>query len=586
MSKNNSLTTLSKSATGSAPNLRQGPTYLAEPKDSTSINDITAELAEENQRRLNDVGGGIGRFFRWIFSGSKKDTTRAPEAPKKTFYQKLDEAIEKKPKKSEFYIQKKDSYLTIPSPKIYDPRINAAEKSTVELLNSSNLTSNPLLESEQDRYTSFLEKGLEQLYFALKIREIPRVKADSLGMSDDQHESFYSKLNEAKPNLEQAAKLNESSAVPIFYEGIFHLVGKEKLTPAQEFFKEALKINPEMPWANHFLGLTLNSPNKSRQHFETEIQKNRNPQSLQQLAQIDFEEKKYDHALTKFEEVLALDPTARLAHLRISEIYRHKGEPEKELEHLNKELKSAHRHHDQKLANRISRDLGYYNLRQGNPHEALRLFNDARVNRMSHEIFSVTHLFDKANAVAMIDGAEKAEEDLLEITRNQFIKSVTQPRVANLAKAPIYLEPFKLLSEFRIKHYGFQESRERLEEQLKEAEKISDPKPQESQLRLSIKIELATLLYTHSKTLKKNKPEKLELLEESKQILNEESKNNPSYQEIKQTLETLLNKSITTKKTKENPEKTPETNPGNSPQKSSHHKVEDPQNKSHNRTPG
>lgn len=85
MSKNNSLTTLSKSATGSAPNLRQGPTYLAEPKDSTSINDITAELAEENQRRLNDVGGGIGRFFRWIFSGSKKDTTRAPEAPKKLF---------------------------------------------------------------------------------------------------------------------------------------------------------------------------------------------------------------------------------------------------------------------------------------------------------------------------------------------------------------------------------------------------------------------------------------------------------------------------------------------------------------------
>ncbi len=565
MSKNNSLTTFSKSVASGTTNLRQGGVhYLEEPKELTNIEDITAELAAENQRRLNDVGGGIGRFLNWLFFGSKKNTQSAPAIPQKTFHEKLDEEIEKKPKKLEFHIQKIDSYATVPSPRIYNSSIDSAEKTTVELLKSKSITSTSL-ESGNVNYENFLQQGLDKLYLYFKIREIPRIKADSLGMTDDDQSNFHKRLNEAGPNLELASKLDQSSAIPVFYEGIFHLFARERLKPAQSYFKKALELDPAMPWANHFLGLTLKG-HQARRHFETELQHNRNPQSLQQLAQLDFVEKKYDRALVRFEEALALDPKARLAHLRISEIYRHKGEPEKELEHLNKELENAHHHRDQKLANRISRDLGYYNLRQGNPQQALEFFDYAATHRMAHERNSVFHLFDKANAVAMINGAQKAEEDLLKVTRKQFIKSGTQPRVTT---APVYLEPFKLLSEFRIKHYGLQESREKLEEQLKEAEKIRDPKPQESQLRLSLKTELATLLYVHARTLNKDNPEKLELFEESKKLLSEKSKNNPSYQSIKEDFEKLLRVKNETK------------TPNNSPQKPSHQKVEESRSASH-----
>ncbi len=508
-----------------------------------------------------------------FFFGSKKNTPSAPKAPEKTFYEKLDEEIEKKPKKLELYIQKKDNYLAIPSPKIYGLRTNADEKSTVELLNSSNLTSNSIFESEQDKYASFLEKGLEQLYFASKILEITRLKADSLGMSEDQHRSFYSKLAEAKTNLEEATKLNESSAAPIFYEGIFHLFNKERLDPAQKCFKKALEINPKMPWANHFLGSTLSSHSKALKHLNAEMENNPNPYSLQQIAEIDFKEKKYDDALIKFEEVLTLEPKTRLAHLRISEIYRQKGNPEKELKHLNKELENAHYHRDQKLANRISRDLGYYNLRQYNPYEALSLFDYARDHRMSHEKYSTTHLFDRAYALAMIEGPEKAEEDLLKITRKQFIDSGTKGFVAK-----VYFEPFKSLAEFRIKHFGFDQSRERLEEDIKKNEEISDSKSQ-PQLELSLKIELASLLYIHAKSIGRNNPEKSKLFEEAKQIISEKSENNPSYQAIRKSLREFLGVSIATKKPEKKPERNPEEKPHASPQKSSHHKVKNSQNK-------
>ncbi|MBL6665078.1 MAG: hypothetical protein ISQ34_04460 [Rickettsiales bacterium] len=66
MSKNNSLTTLRKSGASATQTSLRGVHYLEKPKELTNIEDITTELVEDNQRRLNDVGGGIGRFLNFF----------------------------------------------------------------------------------------------------------------------------------------------------------------------------------------------------------------------------------------------------------------------------------------------------------------------------------------------------------------------------------------------------------------------------------------------------------------------------------------------------------------------------------------
>ncbi len=515
-------------------NLNTEHRYLRQTEDKTQniTRGVEAIIAEQD-RRNNDVAGVVGRFFSWMF---RKEKTKPVVITKKNeqniFDEKLEEAISKKPVRLELPFQNKDLYFRIPDPSDYDPSITIAKKSVSELRQiEKELTAE--IDKGPENQKHYLERGLARFYLHLNRREITQSEAEALNPNGLINHNFGS-LPKITSDLGKAANLNTSDPIPLLYKGIIEMYYgryENNTIQSQKDTKAALEINPNLLWGNHFFALSRanHHNNIAKKHYEAELEINPNPLSLLELANIKFKQKKFDQALEILKKTDELDPKTRLVNLRMAEIYRSKGNKELELQHLNKELENAKHHLDQKLINRVSRDLGYYYLEQNNPQEALKLFDYVSDNRMSHERYSILPLFDKANAIALIDGPKIAEKELLSATRERFVKS---------SLLSVHYSHYKLLNVFRIKHYGFDSARKNLEESLEQAQKVINPTKEQLALRSSLKTELATLLFVHSSSIP-TIPERLELLKESKELISEDPINN-SHKLIKKELSNLI----------------------------------------------
>ncbi len=519
-------------------------------------------VQRENEGRISNLGSGIGVALRWIstqiFGAEKKEALL--QAPKKTLRREVDDFIDQKlqekPLKSSFFLWQTGSYFTIPKPTIYDPEITIADKTMTELRAIKN-ASNELIVAGNGSFENYWERAISSFYLhanraQMKSNDFKHFYEDP-SISRDYHGHIYDSFenhNSIVSDFKKAFKLNNESYLPSLYNGFLHL-SINRMQVAKQCFQEVVAINPKLPWLNHCIGMGSHHRKKEAiRHYENEMQINPNGQSLLELARIEFSEKKYDQSLKLLEQAEKHDPNTKMIYLEMSKIYKVKGNKELELEYLNKELHNSEYHKDHHLRNMVSRHLGYCHLENKRPEAALKIFDRLIAEPLFSQRYSLLHNFDRANAVAMIEGVPKAEQEMENKIRKSFVNSGTMERSV---AAPVYYNSYKLLAEFRIQHYGFDVAKERLEESMKKIDTLSNKPEKEHHLRLSYEVEMASLLVVHSKSLQKSDPKQAhELCLQAKTHLEGEDANR-SYAVIKKELLNAIKNIEDRKKPKHSP---------------------------------
>ncbi len=320
------------------------------------VDNISRQLAErQNPARVaGSLLGNLRGFINYLFGSRKEEpNTKIEDTRREKIDSITDSLVEEKRHsgvKREFHIRtaRDDFYYQKPNMSLDNAQLRAELKKHKAIITEKGDS------VSQEDYLKYAE-SLLNLYLNQQgsgfLYETSNLRTNELrsGFFSNRNNELQKETEHAFARLQQFDNLTAESE---FQTGFFFL-NKGSRKPAAQHFTEALKLKKahfsslpeeekktqahEMKWFYHFAAIFAPAP-QAKILLEQELATNPNHQSHEILGIIYQREDQFDKALHHLQEASKINPEAKSLNLRIAQCLVRKGETEKALEHLDREI--------------------------------------------------------------------------------------------------------------------------------------------------------------------------------------------------------------------------------------------------------
>ena len=466
------------------------------------VDNISRQLAErQNPARVaGSLLGNLRGFINYLFGSRKeKPDTKIEDARRQKIDNITDSLVEEKRHsgaKREFHIRtaRDDFYYQKPNMSLDNAKLRAElEKHKAIIAEKGDGVS-------QEDYLKYAE-ALLNLYLNQQGSGFLYETSNLRIRTDELSSSFFSQRNsELQKETEHAftrlQKFDNPTAESEFQTGFFFL-NKGARKPAAQHFTEALKLKKahfaslseeeketqahEMKWFHHFAAIFAPAP-QAKILLEQELAINPNHQSHEILGIIYQREHKFDRALHHLHEASKINPEAKSLNLRIAQCLVKKGETEKALEHLDREIVISRESNDPWTMRDAILTKAHLKAKSGDYDTAIALLEEVTEHskqllsrRVDNNEFDVT--IDRA--YFYLGKSEQAKKNGEENSAKEYEKRAYDDLNSHVSSnrmdlKVLHLDDFMKLAELEMAINGFENARLRTAKAAESANNLLD----------------------------------------------------------------------------------------------------------------